>query len=507
MTHVTSSSKVSLKLCLVGTWAILVASAVPLEVDGHSPVALAEAQATETVTPTETSAPTTTDTPGATASETPTQPDTATPSPTVTGTPPTATPPPAPSIPFLFAASGSEPQNQWECSSSLATSLGLSGAVKTFQAINESDPGQLRNTYKVIYVAPDLNGEDYGFLQQMVALNGTIERFVSSGGVAVINAAGTNGDQLAIAPDDVGFSAATEHDSETIEAGTHRYITGAGFGGEVLGAGDFEAWQHTDLGTLTGGPEDATIVLTNTDGPSWIEYRHGDGRVIVTTLTYCSNDEPKSRQAAARNLLLYSRFFSGSAFTPAPTVPRPTATKPPSFTPTASRTPTPTVTPTESPSPTVTATPVPSSTPSETATETSTATATSTDTPAEATATETATEPAIATLTPTESPSVTPSPTATETATPTATANATSIPTPRCVGDCNGDGVVTVDELLTMVNIGLAIEGSPPCDAGDANGDGQITVDEILLAVNNALSGCPGAVTRASARYARSAKR
>jgi hypothetical protein len=496
MSRVTLWSKMSLKTYLLGTLAVLVAGVVPLEVNGHSPVALAEAQATETVTPTETSAPTAT--------------DTATPSPTVTGTPPTATPPPAPGIPFLFAASGSEPQNQWDCSSSLARNLGFTAAVKTFQTISESDPGHLRNTYQVIYVAPDLNGEDYGFLQQMVALNGTIERFVSSGGVAVINVAGANGDQSGIAPDDVGFSAATQHDSETIETDTHGYITGAGFGGEALGAGDFDSWQHTDLGTLTGLPQDATVVLTNGDGTSWAEYRHGDGRVIVTTLTYCTSDEPNSQQAAARNLLRYSSFFKGSAFTPAPTVtlgPRPTATKPPSFSPTASRTLTPTVTPTESPSPTVTATAVFSSTPSETATGTSTATATPTDTPAEATATETATELATTTLTPTELPSITPSPSATETATFTATASATPIATPRCVGDCNGDGVVTVDELLTMVNIALSYGDISTCEAGDANRDGQITVDEVLLAVNNALSGCPGALTPASARHARSAKR
>jgi hypothetical protein len=28
------------------------------------------------------------------------------------------------------------------------------------------------------------------------------------------------------------------------------------------------------------------------------------------------------------------------------------------------------------------------------------------------------------------------------------------------------------------------------CKAGDRDGDGQITVDEILTAVNNALNGC-----------------
>ena len=63
---------------------------------------------------------------------------------------------------------------------------------------------------------------------------------------------------------------------------------------------------------------------------------------------------------------------------------------------------------------------------------------------------------------------------------------------PTCVGDCNGDGTVTVDEILTMVNIALGNTPVTACEAGDANHDGQITVDEILTAVNNALNGCGG---------------
>jgi hypothetical protein len=62
-----------------------------------------------------------------------------------------------------------------------------------------------------------------------------------------------------------------------------------------------------------------------------------------------------------------------------------------------------------------------------------------------------------------------------------------------CAGDCNGDGQVTVDEILTMVNIALGNTPVTACEAGDANHDGQITVDEILAAVNNALNGCSGA--------------
>jgi len=59
-----------------------------------------------------------------------------------------------------------------------------------------------------------------------------------------------------------------------------------------------------------------------------------------------------------------------------------------------------------------------------------------------------------------------------------------------CEGDCGGDGQVTVDELLTMVNIALGNAEVSGCQAGDRDGGGQITVDEILTAVNNALNGC-----------------
>ncbi len=62
---------------------------------------------------------------------------------------------------------------------------------------------------------------------------------------------------------------------------------------------------------------------------------------------------------------------------------------------------------------------------------------------------------------------------------------------PACVGDCDGSGEVTVDELVTMVNIALGITPLPTCSAGDADGSGNITVNEIIVAVNNALTACP----------------
>jgi hypothetical protein len=102
--------------------------------------------------------------------------------------------------------------------------------------------------------------------------------------------------------------------------------------------------------------------------------------------------------------------------------------------------------------------------------------------------------------TPTDTPTSTPQPSPTATAEHTATASlltptvVTPTPVPTCVGDCSGDSRVTIDEILTMVNIALGNALPATCVAGDANGDGQITVDEILAAVNNSLNGCSGAL-------------
>ncbi|MBX3028242.1 hypothetical protein KF840_25410 [bacterium] len=61
----------------------------------------------------------------------------------------------------------------------------------------------------------------------------------------------------------------------------------------------------------------------------------------------------------------------------------------------------------------------------------------------------------------------------------------------RCAGDCGGDGVVAVNELITGVN--LALGGGDPrqCPSIDANGDGSVVVSELVAAVANALNGCP----------------
>ena len=60
----------------------------------------------------------------------------------------------------------------------------------------------------------------------------------------------------------------------------------------------------------------------------------------------------------------------------------------------------------------------------------------------------------------------------------------------QCVGDCNGDGVVTVGEVITGVNVELGIEPESACPAIDCNHFPGIIVLCAPLAVSNALNGC-----------------
>lgn len=148
-----------------------------------------------------------------------------------------------------------------------------------------------------------------------------------------------------------------------------------------------------------------------------------------------------------------------------------TSTRTPTATRTASNTKTPTSTRTFTPSmtPTITPSPLPSPTPTISATPTITATPTASATP---------------TTTPTLTATTTPTTTATATQTPTETT------TVACSGDCDRNNSVTVDEILTLVNVALGLAPGEVCPPGDANGDREITVDEILTAVDLALRGC-----------------
>jgi hypothetical protein len=64
-------------------------------------------------------------------------------------------------------------------------------------------------------------------------------------------------------------------------------------------------------------------------------------------------------------------------------------------------------------------------------------------------------------------------------------------PPPSCPADCNGNGTVEVNEVITAIRIALGESDLGVCPAADLNRDVGITIDEILAAVRALLEGCP----------------
>jgi hypothetical protein len=60
-----------------------------------------------------------------------------------------------------------------------------------------------------------------------------------------------------------------------------------------------------------------------------------------------------------------------------------------------------------------------------------------------------------------------------------------------CAGDCDRDGVVTADEIVTGTGVRLGEIPVSLCPAADVGGDGQVGAPELVAAVESALAGCP----------------
>ncbi len=91
-------------------------------------------------------------------------------------------------------------------------------------------------------------------------------------------------------------------------------------------------------------------------------------------------------------------------------------------------------------------------------------------------------QPTVTIPTPTAtSPVVTPSPEVTPTTPPIGT----------CVGDCDGNNSVVVNEMIVGVNIALGTAPVSQCTAFDADDSDSIEVNELIGGVNALLNGCP----------------
>lgn len=71
-----------------------------------------------------------------------------------------------------------------------------------------------------------------------------------------------------------------------------------------------------------------------------------------------------------------------------------------------------------------------------------------------------------------------------------ALAGAAPRPARACVGDCNDDGKVPVNELVMGVGIALGQSSIAGCTALDRDEDDAVGVDELVAAVSSAIDGC-----------------
>ncbi|MDX2170624.1 MAG: hypothetical protein SF182_26360 [Deltaproteobacteria bacterium] len=150
----------------------------------------------------------------------------------------------------------------------------------------------------------------------------------------------------------------------------------------------------------------------------------------------------------------------------------------------------------------VTATPTITATPAATATRTASPTGTASPTPiatASLAATRTPSPTPTGTLSATPvsaSPTPTPPSTPTDTfgtapaATDTPVEVTPTVPSTACVGDCDRDGQVTINELITGVGIALGTQVLEQCESFDPSRNGAVEIHELIAAVNAALGGC-----------------
>jgi hypothetical protein len=66
----------------------------------------------------------------------------------------------------------------------------------------------------------------------------------------------------------------------------------------------------------------------------------------------------------------------------------------------------------------------------------------------------------------------------------------TASPVSACIGDCNEDDVVRIDELILSADIALRARSVELCPRADGNNDGKVGIEEVVRAVDNTLHGC-----------------
>lgn len=160
--------------------------------------------------------------------------------------------------------------------------------------------------YDAVFVSPGFGTTGYANLRSAVVDGGSLQLYVATGGTLVLNVAGNFGYQDDIAPGGVDYARQGLHDEEFLTRPGHRMITGEGFGGETLVQSDFSDWGRTDHGILANFAADASVILSNTDGPVLIEYYVDLGNVLVSTLTVGWAIGGEARGKVQDNMIQYA---------------------------------------------------------------------------------------------------------------------------------------------------------------------------------------------------------
>ncbi len=78
---------------------------------------------------------------------------------------------------------------------------------------------------------------------------------------------------------------------------------------------------------------------------------------------------------------------------------------------------------------------------------------------------------------------------------------AAAVQAQSCAGDCDGNGAVGINELVSAVNVALGVKEVGACLAADADRDGTVVISELVKAVASALGECAAATPTGQATH------
>ena len=170
-----------------------------------------------------------------------------------------------------------------------------------FCMISSSQLGSIKlSQFSDIIIASTQNQAFYDNLFPGGSVSPNISNWVKHGGVLSANLADCAGGSWSFTQcsSDSSFSytflGGVRHvvsfsEDDKIAIQSHPIITGqfgGTHGGQIVDNSclqDLDCWQHSSHGYFTNLPAGTIILLTDSNGPVFIEYRHGDGLVIATT--------------------------------------------------------------------------------------------------------------------------------------------------------------------------------------------------------------------------------